>query len=111
MNSVSSFTKSNSIISAIAWVIFFTMNACTSSDAYKEPSLDIIKVMTTDVQNISEHITILVSGFLEADRTVPVSFLVPGKVERVYFDEGDHVKKGQILEDNSNGWEIIKQKV
>jgi RND family efflux transporter MFP subunit len=39
----------------------------------------------------------VVSGVLEADKTVPFSFLVPGKVDHVYVDEGDHVKKGQML--------------
>lgn len=55
------------------------------------------QVIGRKVTSVSANDTIVVSGVLEADKTVPLSFLVPGKVDHVYFDEGDHVKKGQIL--------------
>lgn len=54
-------------------------------------------VMARKVTRVSTNEAIVVSGVLEADKTVPLSFLVPGKVDHVYVDEGDHVKKGQIL--------------
>ena len=54
-------------------------------------------VIVKEVTQIFTDDVVFVSGVLEADKTVPLSFLVPGKVDHVYVDEGDHVKKGQIL--------------
>ena len=71
--------------------------ACQKSIVHEEKSPEKIKVVTKAVTHISENAVISVSGVLVADKTVPLSFLVPGKVDHVYFDEGDHVKQGQIL--------------
>ena len=71
--------------------------ACQKSIGHEEKPTEKIKVVTKTVTHISENAVISVSGVLVADKTVPLSFLVPGKVDQVYFDEGDHVKKGQIL--------------
>ncbi|WBL23080.1 efflux RND transporter periplasmic adaptor subunit [Zunongwangia sp. HRR-M8] len=37
------------------------------------------------------------SGNLEADNTVNLSFSVAGRVQTIYAEEGQHVKKGQLL--------------
>jgi membrane fusion protein, multidrug efflux system len=54
-------------------------------------------VIVRPVNQISTAEAVFVSGALEADKTAPLSFLVAGKVDHVYIDEGDHVKKGQLL--------------
>jgi membrane fusion protein (multidrug efflux system) len=63
--------------------------ACLLSEKMPVIVKEVTKIFTDDV--------VFVSGVLEADKTVPFSFIVPGKVDHVYVDEGDHVKKGQIL--------------
>ena len=65
------------------------------TDAVRPPERR--QVMVQKATHISANETVVVSGVLEADKTVPFSFLVPGKVDHVYVDEGDHVKKGQML--------------
>ncbi len=83
-------------IGAILFITFF-LGGCRTSKADEEKASEKMQVIAREVTDISENQIILVSGFLEADKTVPLSFLVPGKVDQVYFDEGDHVKKDQLL--------------
>jgi len=52
------------------------------------------------VRQVVRHVeqeVIPVSGSLEADKTAPLSFLVPGKVDRVAVEEGARVVRGQVL--------------
>jgi membrane fusion protein (multidrug efflux system) len=88
--------------SAIYWfgafaILLTSLTACKikEADAVRPPERR--KVMARKVTRVSANDTIVVSGILEADKTVLLSFLVPGKVDHIYVDEGDHVKKGQIL--------------
>ncbi len=71
--------------------------ACEVSPAREDVPPNPSKVNTRLPHLVSEHLTIRVSGALEADKTAPLSFLVPGKVENVLVDEGDHVASGQLL--------------
>ncbi len=71
--------------------------ACKAKEADAFRPTERRQVMAKKVTHVSTNEVIMVSGVLEADKTVPLSFLVPGKVDHVYVDEGDHVKKGQIL--------------
>ncbi len=79
------------------FMIFGIFSGCRTSTAKEEKPLEKTKVVVKPATGISEKATILVSGFLEADKTVLLGFLVPGKVETVHVDEGDHVVKGQVL--------------
>ncbi len=54
-------------------------------------------VIVREVAQVSARDVVYVSGALEADKTAPLGFLVPGKVEHVHVDEGDPVNKGQVL--------------
>lgn len=54
-------------------------------------------VILKPVTQINTEKVITVSGTLTADKTSPLGFLVPGKVNRIYVDEGDRVKKGTLL--------------
>jgi len=54
-------------------------------------------VIAREVTCVSASDIIFVSGVLKADKTVPLSFLVPGMVDKINVDEGDHIKKGEIL--------------
>lgn len=77
--------------------VLCVLSGCHTSTAKEKMSPEKTKVMVKTVKAKSEKVTILVSGVLEADKTVLLSFLVPGKVEIVHVDEGDHVIKGQVL--------------
>lgn len=74
-----------------------TLWACRPSNATQEKEVRSIKVLAREVNHVSENDVVFVSGYLEAEKTVPVSFMVPGKVVKVYFDEGDRVKKGEVI--------------
>lgn len=54
-------------------------------------------VIVKSVTRISANRTISVSGALVADKTTHLGFLVPGKIDRVFADEGDMVPKGFLL--------------
>ena len=56
-----------------------------------------IPVMVRSAASISANRSVSVSGTMVADKTAPLSFLVPGKVNRLYVDEGDRVKAGTLL--------------
>jgi len=56
-----------------------------------------VPVIIRPVTRVVEKAVIAVSGTLEADKTAPLSFLVPGKINRVLVDEGDHVRRGELL--------------
>ena len=56
-----------------------------------------VPVSVNPVTRITTKQTIAVSGTLEADQTAPLSFLVPGRVDRLLVDEGRRVKKGDLL--------------
>ncbi|SDU42768.1 efflux RND transporter periplasmic adaptor subunit [Desulfobacula phenolica] len=84
----------------VLWAVVFMLTclmACKVNEtgAVQPPAKR--QVFAKKVTSISVKEKIVVSGILEADKTVPISFLVSGKVDRVYVDEGDHVKKGRIL--------------
>jgi len=80
----------------IVFVAFF-LGGCRTPTVDEKKVPEKIQVIAREIANILGNHIILVSGVLEADKTVPLSFLVPGKVDQVYFDEGDHVKKDQLL--------------
>jgi len=54
-------------------------------------------VIVTPVAQVSSTRIISVSGTLAADKTTPTGFLVAGKVDRMFVDEGDQVPEGFLL--------------
>ena len=75
----------------------FSLSSCKESNAIETKPLKPIKVTTQKVTLVSGHMTILVSSFLEAEKTAPISFEVPGKIVKLTVDLGDHVKKNQVV--------------
>ncbi len=78
-------------------LVFFFLSSCKKSDAIETESINPIKVTTQRVTMVSEHITIRASSFLEAEKTAPISFEIPGKIVTLDLDLGDHVKKNQVV--------------
>ncbi|BBO81055.1 MexH family multidrug efflux RND transporter periplasmic adaptor subunit [Desulfosarcina ovata subsp. sediminis] len=82
-----------------AAVLIYTLAGCKTENT--EATLitlpEKVSVLVKPVTCVSTHQTIFVSGTLEADQTAPLSFLVPGKVNRLLVDEGSRVRKGDLL--------------
>ncbi len=54
-----------------------------------------VKVIEAKIQ--SDRAMLKYSGISEPALTIPLSFQLPGKVARIYVDEGSQVRKGQVL--------------
>jgi multidrug efflux pump subunit AcrA (membrane-fusion protein) len=66
-----------------------------ASAARAETDLIPIQVRTPAVVERQDSVT--ASGSVEGSETTDVAFQVPGKVARVFADEGQHVNRGQLL--------------
>lgn len=62
-----------------------------------EETVNWIRVRTVDYEKQTFALTEKFSGEVKPQKQVNLSFNIPGKIERLYFDEGDSVKKGQLL--------------
>lgn len=80
-----------------AMLMAISLLSCRKTDAREEKIVKPVKVTTEKVTIVSDSKTILVSSFLEAEKTSPISFQVPGKIIKINYDLGDHVKKNQIV--------------
>ncbi len=76
-------------------VSFFSCHG-PAEDTTKE-TLNRIRVRTMDYAKQDFALTGRFSGEVKPQKQVNLSFNIPGKIERFYFDEGDSVKKGQLL--------------
>lgn len=56
-----------------------------------------LKVSTRQLAANGVAETLAYSGSIEADNSVALGFLVPGRVTAVYVEEGQHVAEGQLL--------------
>lgn len=69
--------------------------SCTSKDSPKKQEAVPVKIQRISSQTDSypqEYI-----GTVESDKTVDVSFIIPGTIEQLYVSEGQKVAKGQLL--------------
>lgn len=62
-----------------------------------------IRVNTEKVMSIETNQQLTYSGTIEALQTIPLTFQSPGIVDRVYVEEGEQVKKGQLLAEVERG--------
>lgn len=60
-------------------------------------TVPVLKVSTRQLTANGIAETLSYSGSIEADNSVALGFLVPGRVTAVYVEEGQHVKEGQLL--------------
>ncbi|WP_202008516.1 efflux RND transporter periplasmic adaptor subunit [Chryseolinea lacunae] len=63
----------------------------------KEVAVPTLKVSTRELTANGITETLSYSGSIEADNSVALGFLVPGRVTAVYVEEGQHVTEGQLL--------------
>lgn len=84
---------------AAAMIILCSLSGC-KSEGKAQPLIQLSEstpVRAVPVTRVAANRIVTVSGTLVADKTAPLSFLVPGKVDRVHVDEGDRVKGGDLL--------------
>ncbi len=81
-------------------ILCVTVYSCTTkttaeNSVNKEKEGTLVKISQASRQ--SENFILNYSGLTEPVLTVPLSFQLPGTVEKVLVDEGDQVRKGQVL--------------
>lgn len=86
--------KSNMTIITLL-VTMFAVTGCKNKN--QEVQNQMPKV---NVAEVSEKVTngeMTLSGAIEADNIIPLSFSVPERVEKVYVNDGQYVSKGQLI--------------
>ncbi len=89
------------IILVVAVIIYFNQSdtretAGPKADVAEERDTRIrVDAKVVDYEVFNEQLVL--TGSLLANESVELSSEISGKVERIYFDEGQYVKKGQIL--------------
>jgi multidrug efflux system membrane fusion protein len=77
-------------------LVFLILLSCGNNHQL-EISEQIIPVKTVPIRYQEVSIPIRTSGILASPAEMKLSFKIEGIIERIYFDEGDKVRKGQIL--------------
>src|SRR5580698_9897468 len=83
------------LLGTAACVVVLTGCQRAASAAREETDLIPVQVRTPAV--VERQDSVAASGSVEGSETTEVAFQVPGKVARVFVDEGQHVNRGQLL--------------
>ena len=89
--------------------VFFSLLFITSFSGAADQSLPLAVSATKIQQSHSYHVERSYAGILESSRTSELGFQFAGTIENVFFDEGEFVKKGDILATMENS-ELSAQK-
>ncbi|MGC8804202.1 MAG: efflux RND transporter periplasmic adaptor subunit, partial [Bacteroidales bacterium] len=79
----------------IAAIVFLT--GCQNRVKQQDKTSEVIRVTPYRVTTSNDGIVLRYSGTVEAYRTIPLTFQVSGTVQQVLVQEGDRVRKGQLL--------------
>ncbi|MFQ6617707.1 MAG: efflux RND transporter periplasmic adaptor subunit [Fidelibacterota bacterium] len=83
-------------ISALYVLIFLI--SCSSGDKDNELKVQrIIPVKVMEVKSTVFHDILRSMGQINSQKRVKLDFQVPGRIKRIYFDEGDYVLKGKVI--------------
>ena len=85
------------IILVFTAVFIVSCNKSNKKETVKESNKAAHKVEILKIGHTISNNNISYSGYIEPKVTIPLSFLLPGTVVAVYVEEGDKVKKGQVL--------------
>lgn len=80
-----------------AAIISTSVISCDDQKTENSNRTSVVKVTTQEAGAAETNKLLTYSGSLEAMNTVQVGFAVPGVVNQVAVQEGQHVKKGQLL--------------
>ena len=83
------------IIAIGSMLIFFTVKC--SDDEIQDESEKKIPVSLISIERSNVTIPIITSGKVTAQQEIKLSFKTGGVIENLYADEGDKVKKGEII--------------
>lgn len=81
----------------ILFAILILMASCGQKPETTKERIEAIKVKTQAVQTANGLSNLHYSGTVEAAQTIPLTFQSSGTVEQVLVQEGDAVRKGQLL--------------
>jgi len=79
------------------FLLFLTFACHGPTEETAEETVNQIRVRTANFEKQDFALTEKFSGEVKPQKQANLSFNIPGKIERLYFDEGDLVKKGQLL--------------
>lgn len=86
---------------ALTWILVLVFSGCedkASSGVDQKPQpISIKQVKTSRIEASTPYDDIVYVGTLVADRKVKICSESGGTIERLYFEKGDHVAKGQLL--------------
>ena len=86
----------------LSMTAFFTGCGDTTHSQDKINNNNIVDVEVTQINNPSGNQIFSYSGQIEESESIPLSFQITGTVKQVFVNEGDAVKKGQVLAIVSN---------
>ncbi|MGC1454882.1 MAG: efflux RND transporter periplasmic adaptor subunit [Nitrospirota bacterium] len=81
----------------IVFTLFLILSACSGNGKAKQAAQRVVPVKIGDVMQQNIPVQINAIGNVEAYNAVSIKALVGGEVEGVYFQEGQEVKKGDLL--------------
>lgn len=86
-------------------LVLFTMvaiiSACTQKKADQQVQDDKVVVKTIKVEEIQYNPFLTYSGVIKANKEAALGAALPGRVEKLYFKEGDNVKEGTLIAEMS----------
>jgi multidrug efflux pump subunit AcrA (membrane-fusion protein) len=83
------------LLVTVACVVVLT--GCQRAASAVREETDLIPVQIRTPAVVERQDSVAASGSVEGSETTDVAFQVPGKVARVFVDEGQHVNRGQLL--------------
>ncbi|MFC4478993.1 efflux RND transporter periplasmic adaptor subunit [Flavobacterium chungangensis] len=83
----------------IFFILSITLLAsgCGKKETDQEQAVQPVKISIQEVTVSQQAQALEYSGTIEADNTVSIGFSIPGRVNAVMVQEGQHVAKGQLL--------------
>lgn len=78
-------------------VVVTTLSSCRQQEVRADSKQDAVPVQVRTPAVVDRAEWVSASGSVEGSETADVAFLVGGRVARVYVEEGQQVKKGQLL--------------
>ena len=82
------------------FILIFALVSCNKNQVSSEETnkqSKKIRVETVIAQKNDFKEKLSYSGLILPETKIPLNFQIPGTVTKIYVDEGDHVKKGQVL--------------
>ena len=81
----------------VVFTLILIISACSGNGKAKQAAQRVVPVKIGDVMQQNIPVQINAIGNVEAYNAVSIKALVGGEVEGVYFQEGQEVKKGDLL--------------